>query len=379
MDWLEDYDFILGTYESYVIGYKFDSARKEFVLSFTDEAHNGSVRALASGGKYLLSSGSDENIKIYNLRNKKEFGSLHHAEGLVRSMVFFKSRYLFTASDDHRLHVLKTGTWKVEKTLFKHQGPVLDISIHPSGKLALSIGEDFKLVTWNLIKGRSAYITNLRERPDLVTWCPKGEHYLVGFRNRVDVYEVESAEVIHSIKISGRTNSIAFLDDESFVLATESPRIEVHSLSSKEKLFDFEAHEKRVRCVEVIQKGCSPKVLVSVSNDGWLKLWELSEDRQEFNLLGQVNSRCRITCLQAHRVPPVTEGLKEKGENKESVEKTSLLSKDLLQKVKERCLTIDEEVKAVKEKRSQLTETKEGEPPKKKKRKKNNKKVVPME
>ena len=33
--------------------------------------------------------------------------------------------------------------------LFK--GGVVDVSIHPSGKMALSIGKDKKLVTWNLV------------------------------------------------------------------------------------------------------------------------------------------------------------------------------------------------------------------------------------
>nr|ACO15388.1 p21-activated protein kinase-interacting protein 1-like [Caligus clemensi] len=354
MEWLEDYDFIVGTYESFIIGYKFDLSGKEFMLSFTDEAHNGSVRALASGGKYLLSSGSDENIKIYNLRNKKEFGSLHHAEGLVRSMTFFGSRYLFTASDDHKLYVLKAGTWKVEKTLFKHQAPVSDISIHPSGKLALSIGDDFKLVTWNLVKGRSAYITNLHERPDIVQWSPKGDHYLVGFMKRVDVYAVESAEVAYSLKVAGRTNAIAFLDDDTFIVASESPNLDVHSIAEQKKLFEFGAHEKRVRDLQVIKdpEGNS-KVLVSVSNDGWLKLWELSTDAKEFKLLGKVDTNCRVTCLMAHLVPPIVEA----GENDARVEK-SLLSKDLLDKVKKRTSELDDEVKAAKAKRK-LTETSE--------------------
>nr|ADD24153.1 p21-activated protein kinase-interacting protein 1-like [Lepeophtheirus salmonis] len=341
MDWIDEYNFIVGTYESFIIGYKFNHETREFTLAFTDEAHSGSVRALATGGKYLLSSGSDENIKIYNLRNNKEFGSLHHSEGLVRSMVFFDSRYLFTASDDHNLYVLKTGSWKLEKTLFKHQSPVTDVSIHPSGKLALSIGDDQKLVTWNLIKGRSAYITNLRERPDLVKWSPKGDHYFVGFCKHIDIYSVETTEILYSLQVSGRSNAVAFLDDDIFLVATENPKIEVHSLKEQKMLFDFEAHEKRVRCLEVLQNN-EDKVIVSVSNDGWMKLWELSKDMKEFTLLGQVDTHCRITCLKAHLIPAIAEA--------KEVKKTSL-TQDLLEEVKIRSSTIDEEIKSVKEKR----------------------------
>jgi len=38
---------------------------------------------------------------------------------------------------------------------------VTSLSVHPSGKLALSVGYDAALRTWNLVKGRQAYTTNL--------------------------------------------------------------------------------------------------------------------------------------------------------------------------------------------------------------------------
>ena len=58
---------------------------------------------------------------------------------------------------------------------------VLDIAIHPSGKLALSIGKDRKLVTWNLIKGRSAYVTNIKDVPNFVKWSPTGNKLITIF------------------------------------------------------------------------------------------------------------------------------------------------------------------------------------------------------
>lgn len=37
------------------------------------------------------------------------------------------------------------------------------VSVHPTGKLALTVGKDRSLRTWNLITGRSAFITNLHQ------------------------------------------------------------------------------------------------------------------------------------------------------------------------------------------------------------------------
>ena len=71
-------------------------------------------------------------------------------------MKFYDKRHLVTGSEDNMICIVKaTGSWNVEKTLAKHQGAVTDLAVHPSGKMMLSIGEDNKLITWNLIKGRS--------------------------------------------------------------------------------------------------------------------------------------------------------------------------------------------------------------------------------
>ena len=44
-----------------------------------------------------------------------------------------------------------------------HRGAVSAISVHPSGKMALSVGRDKTLRTWNLMTGKAAYITNIKQ------------------------------------------------------------------------------------------------------------------------------------------------------------------------------------------------------------------------
>jgi hypothetical protein len=45
------------------------------------------------------------------------------------------------------------------------------------GKIALSTGKDKMLKTWNLIKGRSAYVTNIKKEGTIVKWSPSGKFY----------------------------------------------------------------------------------------------------------------------------------------------------------------------------------------------------------
>ena len=59
---------------------------------------------------------------------------------MINAMKFYDKKNLITCADDGKVCVIRTGTWKVEKTLLKHNLGVIDIAVHPSGKMALTTG-----------------------------------------------------------------------------------------------------------------------------------------------------------------------------------------------------------------------------------------------
>ena len=120
---------------------------------------------------------------------------------------------MFSGSDDGNVCVWNTRTWKCEKTLkAAHVGGVTAISIHPSGKLALTVGKDRAMKTWNLIKGRTAYVTNIKAVADAVKWSPDGTHYVVAMNNIANIYEVKSAGIKMSIDFKNSINVLIFLN-----------------------------------------------------------------------------------------------------------------------------------------------------------------------
>ena len=189
----------------------------------------------------------------------------------------------------------------------KHTGGVTCIAVHPSGKLALSAGKDRKLVTWNLVKGRSAYITNIKEVADFIRWSPDGSRYVVGFYKHADVYSTAQATVTLSIRLPGRANAAEFLDEDTMLLAGEMPEIEAYCLKSNQLLSKFEAHERRVRCTYLTTKEEGDRrTLVTASNDGLIKVWSLQRDSSKGVTAQKVcehDTKCRITCMVVHKVP----------------------------------------------------------------------------
>lgn len=70
--------------------------------------------------------------------------------------------HLFSVSSDGSMAAIRTGSWISEgKWKAPHGGKAVNhISIHPSGKLALTLGADLTLKTWNLVKGRQVCQTS---------------------------------------------------------------------------------------------------------------------------------------------------------------------------------------------------------------------------
>lgn len=165
-----------GTVTSSESGYEF-----HLKPIFTFPAHVSSIKAVAaspSGGKWLATGSSDEIVKVWDLARRKEIGGLMHHQGMCSSAVVenqstqpppgsitylqFPSRsYLLSASEDGTLCLFHARDWTVLRSLKGHKGRVNSVAVHPSGKVALSVGHDKTLRMWDLMRGKGSASTKL--------------------------------------------------------------------------------------------------------------------------------------------------------------------------------------------------------------------------
>jgi len=105
----------------------------------------GSLRAVAisGSGKYFVCGGEDEVIRIFDMQTNKSCGDLSAThKGSITALQFYQDSFLLSASDDCTVCIWRISDWSCIHILGGHKRAVNGLSIHPSGKLALSVSKD---------------------------------------------------------------------------------------------------------------------------------------------------------------------------------------------------------------------------------------------
>ncbi|XP_023126821.1 p21-activated protein kinase-interacting protein 1-like [Amphiprion ocellaris] len=293
-------ELIAGSYEQITFGYSVKTDEKEWTAkaNFTHHAHTASVSAVATSQRFVVTGSKDETIQLYDMKKRIEHGALLHHDGTITCLEFYGSSHLLSGGEDGLLCVWSTKKWECLKSIKAHKGHVTSMSVHPSGKLALSVGTDKTLRTWNLINGRSAFIKNIKQNAHIVRWAPDGDKYVVVVNDKVNVYDLQTASVTGTITNLKRISSVNFLNNSILAVAGDDETVRLCNVTTENWLCEFKAHETRVKAVDslMMEDYC---VVVTASNDGFIKMWKLhlKEKLESPTLLGEVNTAARLTCL----------------------------------------------------------------------------------
>ncbi|XP_053322373.1 p21-activated protein kinase-interacting protein 1 [Spea bombifrons] len=293
-------EIVVGCYEQILFGYKVQQQGEQWLATadFTHHAHTASLSAVAVNNRFVATGSKDETIQIYDMKKKVEHGSLLHHNGTITCLEFYGNTHLLSGAEDGLICVWNTKKWECQHSFKAHKGHVLSLSIHPSGKLALSVGTDKTLRTWNLVEGRSAFIKNIKQNAHIVQWSPSGEKYAVVMHDKLDMYKLETASVIGTISNPKRISSIGFITETLLAVAGDEEVIRLYDTDSQKCLCEFKAHENRVKNLYMFQFEGSP-VLVSSSSDGYVKMWKMDTDEVQTPppMLCEVSTSARLTCV----------------------------------------------------------------------------------
>ncbi|XP_030760853.1 p21-activated protein kinase-interacting protein 1-like [Sitophilus oryzae] len=320
------FEILAGTYEEYILGYFFSSKEKKLTQSVASHDHYGSVRALAICDKYLASGATDDRIIIYNLKSRKEHCMLTHHESTITALAFTKDHsHIISASQDGSLAIVRAGNWQLEKLWTKaHKGgTILDIAVHSSGKLALSLGTDCTIRTWNLIKGRAAYIINLNSKCEdpksleKIIFGPDDVKFILYGGKITQIWSIETGGILEELKHEERVTSCVWMDSNTVFIGYEDGKISVWDLESKTQKISQQGHNGRVKAAQYFEG-----FITTASSTGQIKVWT-----RKLREIACVNTDCRITCLSIAQWSGIVKKEEEETHNIDEVVKERIPQK----------------------------------------------------
>lgn len=204
---------IAGSYERFIWGFKLKSLKNpdSFSLNplFSFPSHLSAIKCAAVSGSAAVTGGSDDTIKIYDLSTSSEIGSLHHSS-TITSLCFYTPtssstpftfpRNLIAAADDGSVIIYDADPFIHLKTVKGvHKKGVNDLSVHPSGQLALTVGRDECFAMVNLVRGRRSFCCRLGKEASIVRFNESGDKFFMATDNKITVHISEDAKLIFEL------------------------------------------------------------------------------------------------------------------------------------------------------------------------------------
>ncbi|KAJ1306594.1 hypothetical protein OPQ81_007594 [Rhizoctonia solani] len=297
------FKIVVGTYEKLLYGLEgrvLDEPESDEKFSvtltpiFIFPAHVACVRAVAAspqGGKWLATGSTDEIVKVWDLRRRKEVGGLVQHQGSITRLSFPSRSHLLSASEDGTLALFSTRDWALLRTLKGHKGRVNDVSMHPSGKLALSVGKDRTLRMWDMMRGKGSASTKLGKEGELVRWSVSGKIFVVQAGSTLEIFQTDMT-LLDTITHPSRVHDLKFWasgDDsaqEFLLVAAEDSSVTVYQIGCQKRsskiIAKFTGHTNRVKAIDTLEVA-SPgtqhqkmTLMSTASSDGNIFVYHLS-------------------------------------------------------------------------------------------------------
>ncbi|KAK6199369.1 WD40-repeat-containing domain protein [Scheffersomyces amazonensis] len=292
---------------------------------FHFQAHSLSIKSMDIAKRYLVTGSNDEHIRIYDLQKRKELGNLLSHQGTVTTLKFSteiadsnhpestekSGKWLLSGSEDGKIIIWRTKDWEVFGTLKGHQGKVNDLAIHPTGRVAISVSQDKTIRLWNLMTAKKAAILKIKGRDHLgqsgefVRWSLDGNYFLVGLLDQILLYNTKTAKIVKKLSykstlmtfeiiniegteylVTGHGNgSIHFFDLKAQILSKlqekdDESKVWDSKAEGLDPIFELRGHTNRIKGFTYFNHPIETNgvpLLISVSSDGKIVIWNLSE------------------------------------------------------------------------------------------------------
>ncbi|PKA45768.1 hypothetical protein AXF42_Ash018319 [Apostasia shenzhenica] len=307
---------VAGSYEKFIWGFSVKSLTStsgespSLKAAFSYPSHTAPIKSVAAAGPVAASGGADDTIKIYDLASSSEIGSLIDHSGAVTALAFYTCpltpslpRNLISAAEDGNVCIFDADPFVHLRTVSVHRRGVADLSVHPSGRLALTVGKDSCLAMVNLMRGRRSFSCRLDREASIVRYGSEERFFMVA-EERVTAHDAEDAKIVQEMTSQKRVLCVAPGESGLLFTAGEDRNIVAWDTMSGKVAYSIDAaHSTRIKGLVILERRTdvedfASNFLASASSDGVIRIWDLrmySSDK--LSPLTESNTKSRLTCL----------------------------------------------------------------------------------
>lgn len=186
----------VGTREGFLIGYDVDNTESNrnteyTTLRYAYAAHEQSIRCIAGSYPILVTASADESIKVYQLEQRQELATLYDHEAAVQSVDIQPQIGLLSGGQDGKVLYYPYERWSKPRFFKGHTGSVHSVSLHPTGRIGLSVGRDSTLQLWKT-NGECVCSMELAKEAFLVKWIDDGERWIVATQTNFAIHSLQN-------------------------------------------------------------------------------------------------------------------------------------------------------------------------------------------
>ena len=301
------------------------STQNQFSTIFSVASHLGSIKCCACdpSGEWMCSGGSDEIIKIYNLKKMNEYGALHKHTGAITHMCFYQlteTNDTFLLSTDVCGHII---IWSVKQwqciTIInintKHSkyanSYITDITIHKSGKFMICITNTGLQQIYSLLTFKCVYSCKLDKLPSHIQYNTSSTLYALIVQSiNIGIYDSQNelTNVYVDNESTNKIISVLWLNDHILCIGYESGELRVYdnNQSNDTYILSENVHDSRVRAMCLCQShntlNNSEVRFATCSTDGSVCIWLYSIQYNILQPLAVTQSDSRLLCI--NNIPP---------------------------------------------------------------------------
>jgi WD40 repeat protein len=230
-----------------------------------------------------------EDVRFWDLETGNLIRKIQLGNGTGFNVAAFDkdARFLFWGSIDGSVHFLDLSSGnEIWESVDAHQADVYSVALNIDGTMALSGGQDGKVILWDTATGMKTRGFTLQSPSILrgeslatfsaVAFNPNNKMISGStFGGETEIWNIDTGKIISKIDASEMTRSVKFSKDGKYLFLGYSQTLGAWDIKNGQQKYSFTGHMGWINDISFSPNGDN---VLSGSMDGTMRIWNLSSE-----------------------------------------------------------------------------------------------------